>query len=281
MGGLARRVSYTQAFRKQFPATPALELNVGYHMNDQGAGIGTPLKDVQVQNTFALRAYSKYPFDAANLSYHDLLVLSPYLKKDQQKASFAEFPGLKTLISANLTPEADLKSHLAVVPYLIREVKSPRLPKGKIRVGIMGLSEPAPATNLGYVWRDPEKAAREVLPVLRKKCDLLIVLAYMPLDKVKALATSCQEVDVMIAGYQQVYQPPVEKVGNVTLVISNNETKLLGELRVSFDPKGQPKFNNRYVMLDSQIPDEPQAATLVNDARTAMETARKEMYQMH
>lgn len=279
MGGLARRVSYTQAFRKLFPTTPVLELNVGYYLNDAGANYTPPLKDIAAQNHYALQGYSQFPFDAANISFHDLPYLSQWLTKEQEKTALIEFPGLKTMISANLTPEVSAQSHLPVVPYVIREVKSPRLPKGKIKVGIVGLSEPAPAAHLGYVWRDPEKAAREVLPELRKKVNLLIVLAYMPVDKAKLLATSCQEADVVISGFNQPYVSPIEPIGNVSFITSFSETKQLGELRVKFDKAGKPTFLNRYVPLDSFIPDDAQAASVVAEAKAAIEKARQEMVE--
>lgn len=279
MGGLARLAGYAQGFRETYPATPFLEVNVGNFLNDAGANYTPPLKDIEVQNLYALRGYSQFPFDAANISFHDLPYLSRYLTKDQQKTAPVEFPVLKTLISANLTPEAAANSHLPVLPYIIREVKSPRLPKGKIKVGIVGLSEPAPASHLGYLWRDPEKAAREVLPELRKAVDVLVVVAYMPVDKAKLLATSCQEADVMISAFGQTYQVPLEKIGNVAFVTNFNETKFLGELRVKFDAAGKPEITNRYVGLDAVVPDNPTAAALVNEAVAAIDKARQEMIE--
>ena len=279
MGGLARRVSYTQSFRKLFPTTPVLELNAGYYLNDVGITNTPPLKDIETQNLYAMHGYSQFPFDAANITFHDLPYLSRYLTKDQQKTAMAEFPGLKTMISANLTPETGAQSHSPVVPYVIREIKSPRVPKRKIKVGIVGLSEPAPAAQFGYVWRDPDKAAREVLPELRKKVNLLIVLAYMPVDKAKLLATNCQEADVVISAFGQPYQSPLETVGNVSFVTSFSETKFLGELRIKFDTAGKPTFVNRYVALDSFVPDDAQAASVVAEAKTAIEKARQEMVE--
>ncbi|MBX7219271.1 MAG: hypothetical protein K1Y36_04945 [Blastocatellia bacterium] len=279
MGGLARRVSYLQAFRKTFAQTQVIELNAGYSLNDAGVMANPPLKDIAVQNTYALRAYSRFPFDAFNISFHDLPVLSQYLEKVHQKANFAEFPALKTLVSANLTPEADQKTHLPIAPYIIRELKSPRFPKGKLRVGITGFSEPAPGANQGYVWREVEKTATEVLPELRKKVDLVVVMAYLPVDQAQNLCRNHPEIDVCIAAYTKVFQAPIEKFGNAQFVMSNYETKNLGELRISFGPKGELTVTNRFVPLDSQIPDEPAAAQLVQETKTAVDAAQKAMVQ--
>lgn len=77
MGGLARLAGYAQGFRETYPATPFLEVNVGNFLNDAGANYTPPLKDIEVQNLYALRGYSQFPFDAANISFHDL----PYLSR--------------------------------------------------------------------------------------------------------------------------------------------------------------------------------------------------------
>lgn len=252
-------------------------MNVGYHLNDMGMGVG--FKDIEIQNTNAIKAYGQYPFDAANVSFHDLPVLAQYLKVENQKTAPVEMPFLKSLVSANLIPEADQKTHAPVQPYVIREVKTPRAPKGKFRVGIVGFSEPSPMQGTGYVWRDPEVAAREVLPKLRKQVDLVVVLAYMPLDKAKAFASQITDTDVVIAAYGQSYVSPIEKIGETNFLVSFFETKFLGELRIYLGPKGAIRYDNRFVVLDAQIPDDPNAAKLVAETRDAMDAARKAMMQ--
>ncbi len=254
-----------------------MELNVGYHLNDMGAGAG--FKDIEVQNMNAIKAYGQYPFDAANVSFHDLPVLAPFLKVDSQKTAAVDIPFFKSLVSANLVPEADQKTHVPVAPYVIREVKTPRAPRGKIRIGIIGFSEPSPMQGTGYVWRDPDVAAREVLPKLRKQVDLVIVMAYMPLDKAKVFAEQLSGADVTIAAYGQSYVSPLEKIGETNFLVSFFETKFLGELRIYFGPKGAIRYDNRFVVLDAQVPDDPTAAKMVTETRDAMDAARKAMMQ--
>lgn len=279
MGGLARRVSYTQAFRKAFADIPVLELSVGGVFNDQGVTATPPFRDVVVQNDFALRGYSRFAFDALNVTYQDLRVIHPYLKLDQAKAP-DEFSVLKTLVSANLTAATDKKTHRAVSPYVIRELSSARFPKGKLRVGVTGVSEQAPSDGTGYVWRDPKKALQEVLPELRKKSDLVIVLAYLPVEDAKKLAAETPEADAFVVGYTQPFALPIEAVDKVQVVVNNYETKFMGDLRVHFGKDGEKSYTNRFIALDTLIPDEPEAAKLASEAKQAIDAARRAPLQV-
>ncbi len=279
-GGLHRRVMLAKAFREAFPQTPLLELSVGAMFNDQGVLLNPPFKDVLVQNEYALRGYSAYPFDAINLTYQDLRVLHRYFTTQAAKQATTDFPVLKAYLSANATPAADKKTHITLPRFLIKEVTSPRFSKGgKLRIGITGVCEPAPSEGTGYVWRDPATALKEVLPDLRARADVVVVLAYLPLDQAKALAAELTDVDVMIVGHTQPSLLTLETVGETALVVNNYETKALGELRAYVTNDGQRTYRSRFIMLDASIPSEPNALKIVKDAKAAIEEARRSMVQ--
>jgi 2',3'-cyclic-nucleotide 2'-phosphodiesterase (5'-nucleotidase family) len=276
MGGLARRVGFTQAFRKAFTNIPVLEVSVGNIFNDQGITSDPPFRDVVVQNDYAMKGYSKYPFDAANVNFNDLRVLYPNFKLGQQKKAMTDFPALKSMVAGNLMPAVDKKTQAPIQPFIIREIAAPRAPKGKLRIGITSFSEPGPGEETGYVWRDPLAAAKEILPKLRKQVDVVIVLAYLPIEQAKQLAQENQDtIDVVVAGHVQPFLLPVEKVGNVNFVVNNYETKFLGELRMYFGKDGERWFTNRFITLDDKVPDQPDAAKIAEEAKAAIETVRR------
>ncbi|OYT70345.1 MAG: hypothetical protein CFK52_11435 [Chloracidobacterium sp. CP2_5A] len=279
-GGLHRRVTMAQSFRSTFKETPLLELSVGSIFNDQGVLLSPPFKDVLVQNDFALRGYSAYPFDAVNLTYQDLRALQSYFKNDKAKRAAADFPILKAYLSANATPAANEKTHIALPRFVVKEVKSPRFPKGgKLRIGITGVCEQAPSEGTGYVWRDPATALKEVLPELKKQAEVIVVLAYLPLDQAKALAAELEGIDVMIVGHMQPSLLALENVGGAALVVNNYETKALGELRAYFADDGKRSYGSRFILLDASIPSEPNALKIVKEAKSAVEEARRSMVQ--
>jgi len=279
-GGLHRRVTMAQAFRAAFPDIPLLELSVGAIFNDQGVLLNPPFKDVLVQNDYALRGYSTYPFDAVNLTYQDLRVLHKYFTTQSAKQAAADFPVLKAYVSANATPAVNEKTHVPLPRYIIKEVKSPYIPKNhKLRIGITGVCEQAPSEGTGYVWRDPAIALKEVLPELRKQADVVIVLAYLPLDQAKALAAELEGIDVMVVGHTQPSLLTLETVGNTAVVVNNYETKALGELRAYVTGDGKRTYSSRFIYLDASVPSEPNALKLVKEAKAAVEEARRSMMQ--
>ncbi len=274
MGGLARRLSYIGGYRELFSDTPVLDLSVGNIFNDQGVNFDPPFRDVIALNDHALRAYSRFGYDATNLSPQDLRVIGRYYKADRHRQAVGEFPVLKTVVSANVAP-SDKKTAVGFTPYIIREIKSSRAPKGVIRVGITGFSEQSPSDETGFVWRDPMVAAKEVLPALRKQVDVLVVLAYMTPEQSRQLAEAFQDVDVMITGHTIAMPAPLEKVGKVNYLIGNFETKFLGELHLVFDRNGGFAGVNRYVGLDEAIPDQPEAAKMRDAQKAAVDEARR------
>lgn len=274
MGGLPRRMAFIGGYRELFPDTPALDLSVGNIFNDQGVNADPPFRDVIALNDHALRAYSRFQYDVTNLSHQDLRVIGQYYKTARYKQAVGEYPVLKTIVSANVSP-VDKKGATGFTPYVIREIKSSRAPKGVIRVGITGFSEQSPSDETGFVWRDPMVAAREVLPVLRKQVDVLVVLAYMTPEQSRQLAEAFQDVDVMITGHTIAMPAPLEKVGKVNYLIGNFETKFLGELHLVFDRNGGVVGVNRYVGMDEAIPDQPEAAKLRDAQKAAIDEARR------
>lgn len=279
-GGLPRRVTMAQTFRKTFADTPLLELSVGAIFNDQGVLLNPPFKDVLVQNDYALRGYSAYPFDVVNLTYQDLRVLHKYFTKSSAQQAAADFPVLKAYVSANAMPAVNEKTHIALPRFVIKEVKSPHIPKNhKLRIGITGVCEQAPSEGTGYVWRDPATALKEVLPELKKQADVVVVLAYLPLDQAKALAAELEGIDVMIVGHTQPSLLTLETVGNTAVVVNNYETKALGELRAYVAGDGKRTYSSRFILLDATIPSEPNALKIVKEAKAAVEEARRSMVQ--
>lgn len=274
MGGLARRLSYIGGYRQFFPETPVLDLSVGNIFNDQGVNSDPPFRDVLALNDHALRGYSRFGYDVANLSHQDLRVIGQYYKTARYRQAIGEYPVLKTIVSANVSP-VDKKAVTAITPYVIHEIKSARAPKGVIRVGITGFSEQSPSDETGFVWRDPMVAAKEVIPALRKQVDVVIVLSYMTPEQSRQLAEAFQDIDVMITGHTIAMPAQLEKVGKVNYLISNFETKFLGELHLVFDRSGGFAGVNRYVGMDETIPDQPEAAKLRDAQKAAVDEARR------
>lgn len=276
MGGLARRVSYIKAFKHRSNLeVPTLFVDAGNLFTDDRFEAGQLPTEVMTKNRWVVKAYGDFNHDAANLTTNDLPYLSEILKKDGYDGRAEEYPFIKKLVSANIRPLDD--SHVAPPPYVIREITLKRGAPGKtLRVGIVGFTEARPKDHAqtepvyaSYRIEDPLQAAKRVLPELKAKTDFIIALAYMPQEKAQQLATENPEIDTVVGARQVNNQTEVQHFNRSTIVYAYNETKYLGELRMYVKGDGSVDNQvNRFVALDSSIPDDPKALEVVTAAHS-------------
>ncbi len=276
MGGLARRVSYIKAFKQRSNIeVPTLVVDAGNLFDDNRFSANELPAEVMTKNRWVVKEYGDFHNDAANISYLDLPYLGELLKKDGFDTRVEEYPFIERLISANIHPTDD--QHRDPRPYVIREITLKRGAPGKtLRVGVVGFSEAKPtgpnATETvyaGFRIDDPFEAARRVLPELKAKTDFIVALAYMDQGSAQRLATENAEIDTIIGARQTSSMDVAQHFNRATITYAFNQTKYLGELRVYLKGDGSPENQiNRYVALDSVIPDDASALEVVTAAHT-------------
>src|SRR6266850_2007719 len=276
MGGLARRVSYIKAFKHRSNGeVPTLFVDAGNMFSDDRFSADQLPADVMSKNKWVVKGYGSFHHDVANISYLDLPYLADLLKKDGYSKRLEEYPFMERLVSANITPLDD--QHRAPVPYIIREIALKRgSPGQKVRIGIVGFSEGKPSgpnakeeLYAGYRINDPFEAARKVLPELKQKADFIVALAYMDVLSVQRLATENPEIDTIVGARQLSNLDEPQHYNRATITYAYNQTKYLGEMRVYVKGDGSAENQvNRFVALDSAIPDDPSALDVVTAAHT-------------
>jgi hypothetical protein len=145
-----------------------------------------------------------------------------------------------------------------------------------VRIGFVGFSEGKPLGQnaredvyAGYRVNDPFEAARKVLPELKQKTDFIVALAYMDMLSAQRLATENPEIDTIVAARQVSNLDEPQHYNRATLTYAYNQTKYLGEMRVYVKGDGSAENQvNRFVALDSAIPDDPSALDVVTAAHT-------------
>jgi hypothetical protein len=225
------------------------------------------------KNKWVVKSYGDFHQAAANVSYFDLPYLGELLKKDGYDERVKEYPFIERLVSANVKPLDDTRR--APSPYVIREVALKRgNPGQKVRVAIVGFTEGKPvgpaqseAVYGGFMIEDPFTAAKRVLPDLKGKADFVVALAYMPQEQAQRLATENPEIDTIIGARQVNNMNEVQHFNRATITYAYNQTKYLGELRVYVKADGSIENQvNRFVALDSTIPDDSDAVRAVTNA---------------
>jgi hypothetical protein len=277
MGGHVWRTGYVNAFAKAMSGNvPLVQVDAGHSLSS-GPGAAGLTDEARVRDDYLLRGFESLHVTAANVSHRDLPYLAERMRASDYERNVKQFPALESYVSANVTPID--ASYRAFRPYVIREVRGARIGDKPVRVGFLGLTELAPggatATIAGaYRIGDPVAAAKRYVPELRKKCDLVVVLAYVDRDMAKRIGMETSGIDLILAAHQFPLFNAVDEASDAVVAYVASQTKWLGEFRLfkSTDPKG-PAISNyvhRDVPLDNAFPDDPAAVKLVDESRAAI-----------
>jgi 2',3'-cyclic-nucleotide 2'-phosphodiesterase (5'-nucleotidase family) len=267
-GGLARRLGYLEAFKKKFKDVPVLQVEAG-----QLWYTSSPSDRVVIlQNDQVVRAYTRWPVDVINLSRNDLVEAQHWLVKEGLAERQQRTPMLKSFISANANYDDDTA---APPPFIIKEVSGPRIKGGKLRVGFVGLAEPLRSGGgvADATVKNMYEAARRVVPVVRKQCDVLVIVAHSEMAGAMKLATENPEADVVIAGNAEGLFN-TRQVGPTLVVPAAPGNIRQGDLRVYLDKDGHARFKYIFTDLDAVVPSDPEATAFVQAARLERERAR-------
>jgi len=196
VGGMAQKATLFKGWRKAAGAD-FVAVDAG-DWSEYGASFPN--------NVTVIAAMKKLGYAAANVGDSEAAF-------GQQLFDAARQSGLP-LISATLL---DAQTGRRVLPpEIIVTVKG-------VRVGVIGVVGPeAPATGFAipsrYRLADVNATLADLVPKLRSRCDLLVVLAHVPLDEAKRLATEISGIDVIVGGSVHGKVPPGEMAAQ-TLVI--------------------------------------------------------------
>ncbi|MBL8195669.1 MAG: hypothetical protein JNM06_17900 [Blastocatellia bacterium] len=278
---MARRAKYVESFKEKYKDIPVLHVDVGHLFNEELAAEKpeTLREDALLMNEWMLKGFSQFKLDVVNFSRRDMLYGKVVLDKEKYQQQVISTPILGDMISANIVPAQDINKITPLKPYVIREVQGNRLgKKGSLKVGFIGLTETWPAGTTGFVINEPLEKIKAVVPEVRAKADLVVVLAYCTLGVAKEIIKQNPDIDVLIAANAVALPPPPQRDGKTIFVYSVNQTKSLGELRLYLDEEGKVKdYLNRYIALDKNVPDQADAAKVVATAKAEIDASKAKL----
>jgi hypothetical protein len=278
-GGPPYRFGYEGAFRSLYPDAAVLSVDAGEWSTAVRDKSGALVEDLVVQNEWVVKVLDRFALDAANVSARDADFFASRYLSGAWDAAVAERPAVARFVSANLRPaRQDVRPF---PPYVVREVIAPRLPGGKRRVAIVGITEDAPpARQAGFTVVDPRAALAEVLPEARGESDLVVVLAYLSPDRAAALAHDLGNlVDLFVVANPTARERDPEIASAPRIVYARYRTQRLGELRLDLGDGGIEKATNRFVPLDDPVPRDREAERLAAEAHDAVSRARTKRFE--
>lgn len=124
------------------------------------------------------------------------------------KLKSADFP----ILSANIRSDRiDLARYIS--PFIIKHFAN-------LRVGIFGLTVPMITRRMfvrhlsPFYFEDPIEAAQGIVSEIKDKCELLIALTHIGMDRDKQLAENVEGINLIIGGHSHTFQEMLAKIGD-------------------------------------------------------------------
>ncbi|WP_269524877.1 multiheme c-type cytochrome [Coraliomargarita parva] len=221
----------------------------------------------QMEYAHILEAFQLMQFDALNLGGREAQLSAEVLKELHDRTD-------APLISANLI---DTESDSPLLPvYRVSDLSG-------TKVIITGIIDPASmhgqSSGSGLRVEDPDQILRELLPKLRKDCDLLILLAFANENRLRHYAEEYYEADFILGG--DVSQPSgnTRHINQSQVFYVANESRTIGLIDFSTQriPERQRAdikvLNAQPELLYEDIPESLQIRSLANNYRDLVRTA--------
>jgi 2',3'-cyclic-nucleotide 2'-phosphodiesterase (5'-nucleotidase family) len=121
----------------------------------------------------------------------------------------------------------------------------------------------APA-GIEYVRRDPAEAIRELLPELRRRAELVIVIGCLTDEEAAGLAAQVPGVDLWISGYESVPSDRPVRLGQTLLGRPGQRGQYLSVTHLIVSPTGTiVDWGGRNIPLDAKAPFDARVDSLV------------------
>lgn len=246
-GGFAEIATVLRDQRKG--CTNCLTLDAGDLV--QGTPVSTIFKGVPVYEVA-----NKFGIDVSTLGNHEW---------DYGYANIGNF--LKTagfdIVSANVTgPDGRT---LTARPWVVKKVNG-------LRVGVIGvlmndlLEHYSTPDKIGpYKTKPAVVAIKEHLKKLRKKADMIVVLAHTSPEEAEQILKEIPEVSVVVNGHAHNGQPALVKAGNGVVIRARGYGAEVGRLELSYDKKSRRLTETKWTKLavDASVAPAPDVAQLV------------------
>ncbi|NLN79213.1 MAG: bifunctional metallophosphatase/5'-nucleotidase [Armatimonadetes bacterium] len=272
VGGAARRATLIKQEREANPNGHVLLLDTG----DLTFGWSPLVKfakgaaDIEVMNALGLVAMcpGNHEFEWPS-------------KETLRNHKASNFPWL----CANLVNEKTGKRFLE--PYMIKEYSGVRVAFLGLITSLVNKDAYKGARELGLIQIDGIEEAKKIVPEIRQKADILIVLSHLGYTLDQELA-KVPGIDVILGGHShtrlaqptmiQVAEPTSSYIGAVPVVQAYQWGSEMGKTKVIF--KRNPETGAYTLMsckgellwIDENVPEDPAIAEIVNRYKVKMET---------
>ena len=254
-------------FQEKYPGVPVLYA-------DSGDFTGDPTVPGQRQTDALIEAMNQMGYKVAALGLRELIQgWEPFAARRAR----AKFP----FVSANIVWQDTAQP--VVDPFVIVSAPLRRGATAKeVRIAFTGVTMNNPAflksgsDGRTIVTIDPIEAAAKIVPRMREKADVVVVLASIDLDKCRTLARRVKDVDLILGGLGATQSRPDDfpedsLIGKTRIQSIGDQGKNLGEVRLTFkDGRALGTVQRAVVGLTRDWPDQAELAALMTATRESI-----------
>lgn len=233
------------------------ESGAGVVLLDAGGFVGTQTSTYEPRGMFLVEMMKELDYDAFTLGETEVV-----LGRDLFRVIAADTT--LPLVSANLRDK--ITGELLLPAFRI-------VRRNGARVGITAVSMRKPETFLevGVRCADPVESVAAILPALRERSDVVVLLARMSLPEARKLSEGVKElIDVVVVGNGVAGRGEVgPEDGGSVYVQCGNRGQELGVARVYFPAGDEPlRILADELMLDRDVPEDEDTRKIVDEFNT-------------
>jgi 2',3'-cyclic-nucleotide 2'-phosphodiesterase (5'-nucleotidase family) len=220
---------------------------------DTGDFFGQAGEQDSLKSAFMIDAMSRLGYDVVALGERELNFGQKLLLDGFRKTKI-------DVVCSNLVFRDDQKP--LVKPYVIRRA-------GDVRVAFFGLMAKdlrlrTQAGERPLEIQDPFETARRLLPELRKKADIVVLLSHVGLTEGQRLTLEVPGIDVMVFGHQVGLFREVAKTNGVVNVRSGDRGQHVPMIHLVVQDRKIASYDGEVVALDAKIPGDEAMTQLVD-----------------
>ena len=220
---------------------------------DAGDFFGVGGEQDSLKSMFMVQAMDKLGYDVVTIGEREFNFGQAFLLDCLKKTKI-------DVVSANLY-YADNKK-LFAKPYVIRKA-------GSVRVAFFGLIGKdmrirTLGTERALEVRDPVATAKSLVPELRKKADVVVLLSHIGLTEGQRLTLEVPGIDVMVFGHQVGVFREIVKTNGIINTRGGERGQHIPSVHLVVEDGKISSYDGEVVQLDDKIPADPEMNVMVD-----------------
>ncbi len=215
---------------------------------------GGPEKEGRIRTEGLIEACNAMEYTCMNLAFREFNIGVDYFEEMRKKSDFP-------FISANWVYRES--GEPVAEPYVVKKLKGTgAMGFGGVSIGFVGLNRSNSGADFltpdgrHIVVKDPVETAGEIVPELKNKCDVIIVLARMSYSDVTSLVKEVNGIDFVLTAWGARTSSNFRNLQGTKVAFSGHEGKHLNELRLYFEGSKLQRSYLESHNLGDDIPDD-------------------------